>query len=141
MSTLPDIEQNDPLLPAAPYTPLQDQPPEHPSHLPANRLQPVNGLAVIITSCLFLASFIVLIINGQPPQSPATTLNQMSPNSTKLPLNPWPTTKAKELGVSDKSFRLTSNDIESYPWTNSMFSWQRTAFHFQPEKNWMNGRW
>lgn len=35
-------------------------------------------------------------------------------------------------GVSPKS--------NSYDWTDAMFSWQRTAFHFQPQKNWMNGK-
>ncbi|KAK7252667.1 hypothetical protein RIF29_36779 [Crotalaria pallida] len=44
-------------------------------------------------------------------------------------------------GVSEKSnglFFATNNNAELYPWNNSMLSWQRTAFHFQPEKNWMN---
>ncbi|MED6133490.1 hypothetical protein PIB30_028671 [Stylosanthes scabra] len=41
-------------------------------------------------------------------------------------------------GVSEKSNRLLGG--KTFPgWTNSMLSWQRTAFHFQPEKNWMNG--
>lgn len=42
-------------------------------------------------------------------------------------------------GVSAKSVLMFLNPNETYPWTNSMLRWQRTAFHFQPEKNWMNG--
>ncbi|KAL4360755.1 hypothetical protein GQ457_04G014300 [Hibiscus cannabinus] len=41
-------------------------------------------------------------------------------------------------GVSAKS----NPSLLSHPpfnWTNAMFSWQRSAFHFQPQKNWMNG--
>ncbi|KAI9173493.1 hypothetical protein LWI28_002181 [Acer negundo] len=43
-------------------------------------------------------------------------------------------------GVSEKSNQkyLGTAAVSSYPWNNTMLSWQRTAFHFQPEKNWMN---
>ncbi|GLT47196.1 hypothetical protein SLA2020_209080 [Shorea laevis] len=40
-------------------------------------------------------------------------------------------------GVSEKSNRV-GNNLRSYPWDINMLSWQRTSFHFQPEKNWMN---
>ncbi|KAJ6805877.1 invertase 2 [Iris pallida] len=45
-----------------------------------------------------------------------------------------------EEGVSSKSsgsgiLRSAGRD---FPWTNHMLAWQRTGFHFQPEKNWMN---
>ncbi|VAI68177.1 unnamed protein product [Triticum turgidum subsp. durum] len=29
-------------------------------------------------------------------------------------------------------------DADGFPWSNAMLQWQRTGFHFQPEKNWMN---
>ncbi|PSS11511.1 Acid beta-fructofuranosidase [Actinidia chinensis var. chinensis] len=41
-------------------------------------------------------------------------------------------------GVSAKSYGLRLG-MPSYPWTKHMLDWQRTAFHFQPKKNWMNG--
>lgn len=44
---------------------------------------------------------------------------------------------AKE-GVSEKSTGSLIGSGGAYNWTNSMLHWQRTAFHFQPEKNWMN---
>ncbi|RWV97478.1 hypothetical protein GW17_00039729, partial [Ensete ventricosum] len=43
-------------------------------------------------------------------------------------------------GVSEKSSMGLLRSSPSYPWTNSMLLWQRTAFHFQPQKNWMNGQ-
>ncbi|WJX88993.1 beta-fructofuranosidase [Trifolium repens] len=49
-------------------------------------------------------------------------------------------------GVSEKSNTFLSaagnkvgGESESFPWNNTMLSWQRTSFHFQPVKNWMNG--
>ncbi|PKI37575.1 hypothetical protein CRG98_042046, partial [Punica granatum] len=59
---------------------------------------------------------------------------------------PWPPVDAvsisrgKTEGVSEKSNGafLGTNYGPPYPWTNNMLSWQRTGFHFQPEKNWMN---
>uniref|UniRef100_J3LZX5 beta-fructofuranosidase n=1 Tax=Oryza brachyantha TaxID=4533 RepID=J3LZX5_ORYBR len=46
-------------------------------------------------------------------------------------------------GVSEKSnapsLRLGGGKVRDYDWTNAMLSWQRTAFHFQPPNNWMNG--
>ncbi|KAF7046737.1 hypothetical protein CFC21_055740 [Triticum aestivum] len=29
-------------------------------------------------------------------------------------------------------------DADGFPWSNEMLQWQRTGFHFQPEKNYMN---
>ncbi|QHO19881.1 hypothetical protein HN873_035984 [Arachis hypogaea] len=41
-------------------------------------------------------------------------------------------------GVSEKTNRHLG--AKPFPgWSNTMLSWQRTAFHFQPDKNWMNG--
>ncbi|KAG1360828.1 putative Acid beta-fructofuranosidase [Cocos nucifera] len=45
-------------------------------------------------------------------------------------------------GVSEKTsgaFPTLLSASPSYPWTNDMLQWQRTGFHFQPPKNWMNG--
>ncbi|XP_058104576.1 beta-fructofuranosidase, soluble isoenzyme I-like [Magnolia sinica] len=42
-------------------------------------------------------------------------------------------------GVSEKSVKMFLGAEKQYTWTNAMLEWQRTAFHFQPEKNWMNG--
>ena len=42
-------------------------------------------------------------------------------------------------GVSEKSTAPLLGALRDYAWTNAMLAWQRTAFHFQPPKNWMNG--
>ncbi|XP_066348594.1 beta-fructofuranosidase 1-like isoform X2 [Miscanthus floridulus] len=46
-------------------------------------------------------------------------------------------------GVSEKStaplLGAAGGAVEEFSWTNAMLAWQRTAFHFQPPKNWMNG--
>ncbi|KAF7017530.1 hypothetical protein CFC21_030957 [Triticum aestivum] len=42
-------------------------------------------------------------------------------------------------GVSEKSTAPALLGGGAYDWTNAMLAWQRTAFHFQPQKNWMNG--
>lgn len=39
-------------------------------------------------------------------------------------------------GVSPKSGPIYG---PAYPWTAKLLAWQRTAYHFQPKKNWMNG--
>ncbi|KAI4965640.1 hypothetical protein ZWY2020_051210 [Hordeum vulgare] len=41
-------------------------------------------------------------------------------------------------GVSEKSTAPALLGGGAYDWTNAMLAWQRTAFHFQPQKNWMN---
>ncbi|KAK4787083.1 hypothetical protein SAY86_010916 [Trapa natans] len=47
--------------------------------------------------------------------------------------------RGKLHGVSEKSMvTLASTSGRSFPWTSNMLAWQRTGFHFQPEKNWMN---
>ncbi|XP_044955906.1 sucrose:sucrose 1-fructosyltransferase-like [Hordeum vulgare subsp. vulgare] len=42
-----------------------------------------------------------------------------------------------EHGVSEKTPGTYSGN-GGYPWSNAMLQWQRTGFHFQPEKNYMN---
>ncbi|KAL8149272.1 hypothetical protein AgCh_006318 [Apium graveolens] len=36
------------------------------------------------------------------------------------------------------TLEVSGEKAEAYPWTNDMLSWQRTSYHFQPQKNWMN---
>ncbi|KAL3743225.1 hypothetical protein ACJRO7_018518 [Eucalyptus globulus] len=51
-----------------------------------------------------------------------------------------PVPRGVKEGVSAKSNRVFAGaNLRGFPWNNSMLSWQRTAYHFQPEKNWMNG--
>ncbi|KAJ3706577.1 hypothetical protein LUZ61_010282 [Rhynchospora tenuis] len=49
-----------------------------------------------------------------------------------------PVSRGSQAGVSEKSTSSHLSSSPIYPWTNAMLAWQRTAFHFQPPKNWMN---
>nr|ABI17894.1 vacuolar invertase [Coffea canephora] len=65
-------------------------------------------------------------------------LNKSSPSSPVSPHSLIPASRGVPQGVSEKTFRGVSDANDVYPWTNAMLSWQRTSYHFQPEKNWMN---
>lgn len=41
-------------------------------------------------------------------------------------------------GVSAKTYTPVLG-APAFSWTNVLLTWQRTGFHFQPQKNWMNG--
>ncbi|CAM0912336.1 unnamed protein product [Alopecurus aequalis] len=49
-----------------------------------------------------------------------------------------PRSRGKDFGVSEKASFAYSAD-GGFPWSNAMLQWQRTGFHFQPDKNYMNG--
>ncbi|XP_062092163.1 acid beta-fructofuranosidase 1, vacuolar-like [Humulus lupulus] len=131
------------------YTPL-------PSHAtggpPPNRRRSIKGFAVIFGSIVFLVSLVALInIDSQTktvqqePSSATTTTDEEGQNdrsSSRIHENEmsFRVPRGVAEGVSAKSNPnpfLTDSEL-SYNWTNAMFSWQRTAIHFQPQKNWMN---
>lgn len=78
-----------------------------------------------------------------PSDDCAFLKSQPETSQVAVPSTKWkPVSRGVSAGVSEKSNskRLFGSSFrESFPWNNSMLSWQRTAFHFQPEKNWMNG--
>jgi len=129
MDTNPSHTSSDP-----PYTPLPDNP------SPARIRRPFNGFAAILASLIFLLSLVALIINQSQESLPEQNQNRSpsTPRPTESFSKPEPRGVAQ--GVSPKSNPSFFSDKVSYNWTNAMFSWQRTAYHFQPEKNWMNGR-
>ncbi|XP_057518645.1 acid beta-fructofuranosidase 2, vacuolar-like [Amaranthus tricolor] len=49
-------------------------------------------------------------------------------------------TRGKPNGVSEKAngFPMRGLSLPVFDWNDLQLSWQRTAFHFQPQKNWMN---
>ncbi|XP_019446688.1 PREDICTED: acid beta-fructofuranosidase-like isoform X1 [Lupinus angustifolius] len=97
----------------------------------------VKGVLLILCGLLLLVSLISY--NGLYR---ASNIQEEPSNTKTVPSTMSPVSRGVANGVSEKSNRLfSSNNIgesENYPWNNSMLSWQRTAFHFQPEKNWMN---
>nr|BAG30919.1 soluble acid invertase [Pyrus pyrifolia] len=124
------------------YAPLPGEDPSAAVPPPTHR-RPFKGFAVIFPSVIFLLSLVTLVIN-QGPGSPPKTVpeqpdhhHQYRPASTSSETRSFSVPRGKLEGVSAKSYPHFSEDA-SYNWTNAMFSWQRTAFHFQPEKNWIN---
>lgn len=121
----------------SPYTPLLNG-----AHNNNNRKE----LLLIFCGLLLLASLIAFSgykasDNVSVPHADVSSSSSiLSHEETKPNMVVSPSVSA---GVSEKSnvFLSGANKVgetESFPWNNTMLSWQRTAFHFQPEKNWMN---
>ncbi|XP_057952488.1 beta-fructofuranosidase, soluble isoenzyme I-like isoform X1 [Malania oleifera] len=115
---------------AASYTPLRDSP--QPAIPPADHCgrRPTKVLTLTILSTIFLVSLLAFIrTQGPRPPTPTT------------PSTPAEASRGAAQGVSEKNFQVASCDGRQprFNWSNAMYSWQRTAYHFQPEKNWMNG--
>ncbi|KAL1211011.1 Acid beta-fructofuranosidase 3, vacuolar [Cardamine amara subsp. amara] len=97
------------------------------------RRRPIKVHLAIYSGLLLIALYVVLIVKHDG----STTQNGADKTTTE--------SRARLAGVSEKSnderlWRFSGDrTTEAFPWNNSMLSWQRTAFHFQPEKNWMNG--
>ncbi|KAJ0265527.1 Acid beta-fructofuranosidase 3 [Hirschfeldia incana] len=87
------------------------------------RRQPVKVHRAVILLLIALYVALIVIHNGS-----ASKKGGSDETTTK--------SHAHLAGVSEKrNFRKT----EQFAWSSTMLSWQRTAFHFQPGKNWMNG--
>ncbi|KAI3960158.1 hypothetical protein MKW98_016882 [Papaver atlanticum] len=92
-----------------------------------------KGLIVILSTVMSVALFVVFFIGKS-----RTTTSSLIIDETIV-------SRGVKEGASEKAFLQFYGDVDidgkiiSYPWTNYMLSWQRTAYHFQPEKNWMNG--
>ncbi|XP_023762431.1 beta-fructofuranosidase, soluble isoenzyme I [Lactuca sativa] len=104
----------------------------------SQRRRPLTLLSSIFLSMLIFSSLIALILNrhSQPHTSVDDETGDRAPANEAFK----PISRGVSQGVSEKSnFQLSSPGADDiYPWTNAMLSWQRTGFHFQPPKNWMN---
>ncbi|KAK7406230.1 hypothetical protein VNO78_07850 [Psophocarpus tetragonolobus] len=136
--------RNDSELPCS-YTRV----PDGPQSSAEPRRQVVKEVVVIFCGLLVLVSLVAFNgyrahSNGHGNHAPLPTLLTPNPSGLKSSPDtvPWSmVSRGVSEGVSQKSSWLLSSNNgngESYPWNNSMLSWQRTAYHFQPEKNWMN---
>ncbi|KAL0736856.1 hypothetical protein Bca4012_013066 [Brassica carinata] len=85
--------------------------------------QPIKVHRAVILLLIALYVTLIVIHNG------SASKNGASDKTTTV-------SRAHLTGVSEKrNVRKTKPSM----WNNTMLSWQRTAFHFQPEMNWMNG--
>nr|AFV94474.1 soluble acid invertase 11 [Saccharum hybrid cultivar GT28] len=74
---------------------------------------------------------------------PATTSSPRSRSSSSISRGPDAGVSEKTSGawsgVADDGGRLRADGgRNAFPWSNAMLQWQRTGFHFQPQRNWMN---
>lgn len=109
-----------------------------------------KDLLFVVCALLFLSSLVAYegyrasAVPNLHVSSPTSNNQQDHQSPTSLPSSKWyPVSRGVSSGVSEKSSNLLfageGGASEAFPWDNSMLSWQRTSFHFQPEKNWMNG--
>ena len=122
------------------YAPLLDGP--HPPRHHTYRKE----LLVALCGLLLLVSFVAFngynnahggTHAGHASLSTTASNNEEPEQSKTVPLRP--VSRGVSAGVSEKANRLMGGEEEWSHWNNTMLSWQRTAYHFQPEKNWMNG--
>nr|XP_023908670.1 acid beta-fructofuranosidase [Quercus suber] len=130
------------------YSPLSNGPPTIEG--PLDKRRPRKKATLIIFSgllLLLLGSFLAVTLgvrwnshNVHENENDEALLATSEPSSVSIPLEPLhPVSRGVSAGVSEKAnLAFADHNVISYPWNNSMLSWQRTSFHFQPEKNWMN---
>nr|AAG36943.1 acid invertase [Brassica oleracea] len=99
------------------------------------RRRPVKGLLAVSFGLFFIAFYVALIATHDGSRSNDVKI-ESDGTATKA-------SRAHLAGVSEKSndqlWKLSGDrNTVAFSWNNSMLSWQRTAFHFQPEQNWMN---
>ncbi|KAJ4866594.1 hypothetical protein Rs2_46375 [Raphanus sativus] len=93
------------------------------------RRRPIKVYFAVCSGFLLVALYVAFVVtDGSTPKN-GTNDETMAE------------TRARLAGVSEKRVWNVFDDRngEAFAWNNTMLSWQRTAFHFQPEKNWMNG--
>ncbi|CAM0153127.1 unnamed protein product [Urochloa decumbens] len=99
----------------------------------SGRRRPLCAAALVLLAVAALAG--VRIAPPRPSMAPAEERTMVR-------------SRGKEAGVSEKTSGAWSESSgmllgadeggNAFPWSNAMLQWQRTGFHFQPQKNWMN---
>lgn len=127
------------------YVPIPNEP--HPVEPPSGPSRPEPHIpeqkVVVFIFCGFLLLASLVSYNGYRNEhnngSPTLVCEDLTPK--RVPRLGWkPVSRGVSSGVSEKSSnKLFIGNNWEYPWTHEMLSWQRTSYHFQPEKNWMNG--
>ncbi|CAN6476730.1 unnamed protein product [Victoria cruziana] len=99
----------------------------------AHHQRPVRVVASVLLAIVGLSALLVLCRIQSARQPPVVEKK----NHHQKPLAFRPVSRGKPEGVSEKASLIWPSP--SFSWTNAMLAWQRTSYHFQPEKNWMNG--
>ncbi|KAK1438717.1 hypothetical protein QVD17_04527 [Tagetes erecta] len=118
------------------YAPLPDR--EQPTaDEPTVVLHPKKTAIFLV--CAFLSvAFLVTLMAGNGHVVIKNLTTNVAPSTVETPTKTTPMSRGVDKGVSEKSFRAFLGADNSYPWNSNMLGWQRPAFHFRPEKNWMN---
>ncbi|KAF3795250.1 Beta-fructofuranosidase soluble isoenzyme I [Nymphaea thermarum] len=114
-----------------PYTPLLA---DHRPTVDSSRRRPVQVLASVLLAVVGLFGLLVFC-RIQSSRQPVPTVEKKGDRHEPLAFRP--VSRGKPEGVSEKASLIRPSP--SFTWTNAMLAWQRTSYHFQPEKNWMNG--
>ncbi|XXG77832.1 hypothetical protein AAC387_Pa08g1906 [Persea americana] len=95
-------------------------------------IKPLISLTLSLAALMLLA--LGLVLTGNNGRGAVPALPEYYDGSDDVL-----TSRGVSEGVSEKSVQKLIGEGKPYGWTKEMLTWQRTAFHFQPEKNWMNG--
>ncbi|CAH1419985.1 unnamed protein product [Lactuca virosa] len=101
-------------------------------------IRPYIKTALFLLSVFLAVSFLGFLFAGDGPVLNKNLNSKAVPFTSVLLEKVTPLSRGVEKGVSEKAFHPLLGADNSYPWSNNMLDWQRTAFHFQPKKNWMN---
>ncbi|KZV14483.1 acid beta-fructofuranosidase-like [Dorcoceras hygrometricum] len=98
-----------------------------------NRTSKKLLFSILLTPLLLLSLIILTKDIGLETKSSISAVDFSPASSLSEPLS-----RGIVQGVSKKAFLRFGGGM-TFPWSYEMLSWQRTTYHFQPEKNWMNG--
>ncbi|CAK9173180.1 unnamed protein product [Ilex paraguariensis] len=121
------------------YRPLSDE--TGPTVAPAKGRRPIRIIVLLLTGLLAVGLLVALMSGDGLASNGGSEMVSASVSTTNTSTSPGrikPVARGIKEGVSAKSF-VPLLGVPQFPWTREMLAWQRTAFHFQPKKNWMNG--
>lgn len=129
---------------SSPHAPLLDPSAptstgEPPVRQRRRRLRPSTVVLLLLAGLLGLAAvFVVTTLVIRDGNEHNDDRKVPTPPETRRSENGMAADRGVAEGVSSKSFRPLLG-APPYAWSDKLLAWQRTAFHFQPKKNWMNG--
>ncbi|KAK6947609.1 Glycosyl hydrolase family 32, C-terminal [Dillenia turbinata] len=104
------------------------------ARVPTKKL--VKGLLVILSVLMFVCLFVSSLMGGGERKEVKESALAAG-RSTEIPAQVMSRGVAE--GVSEKKFNPKLTGGAEFDWSNEMLSWQKTGFHFQAQKNWLNG--